>query len=342
MPDLYAINLHLQQRLELDWREEVRAPEAARWLDKASLLTDRKGGLPLRNLLRAGRIAGQQQRPDEKNGTWFIRRLAASRDPNAIRDARERLRRCLPIDRDVLPPDWPVNQGPAVFWQELGKTVAAFGYLEHILASTCHALLATGERAAALLEANDNEAMRRWTERLLNSRTDSLRRLTLELDRVLDETGLVPRAVREDLVARLDELRPWRNALCHGAWLSVAEDGSARLEHVYKYERLPAGFERNVDVKRLSDIRARTVDITIRIAEAASVAGPAYTHMGGTGYALATVMPRMYEPRNAPPESEPLHAARRAVERDDTLSKEMLTRRLAATDMAGFAPTEPE
>ena len=343
MPDLYAINLHLQQRLELDWREEVRAVEAARWLDKAGLLTDRKGGLSLRNLLRAGRIAGQQQRPDKKNGRWFIRRLAVSRDPDAIRDARERLRRCLPIDRDALPPDWPVNQGPAVFWQELGKTVAAFGYLEHILASTCYALLATGERAVALLEANEHEAMRRWTKRLLRSQTDSMRPLTHELDRVLTEAGLVPRAVREDLVACLDELRPWRNALCHGAWLSVAEDGSARLEHLYRDDDdLPVAFERNVDVKDLSDVRARTVDITIRIAEAASVAGPVYTHMGGAGYALATVMPRMYEPRSAPPEPELLHAARRTVERDDTLSREMLTRRLAALDIGGIAPTEPE
>ena len=82
-------------------------------------------------------------------------------------------------------------------------------------------------------------------------------------------------------------------------------------------------------------------DIAIRIAEAASVAGPAYTHMGGAGYALATVMPRMYEPRNARPETDLLHAARRAVERDDTLSKERLTRRLAALD-SGIAPTEPK
>ena len=343
MPDLYAINIHLQERLEQDWREEVRAVEAARWLDKAGLLRNYKNGLPLRRLLRAGRIAGQEQRPNQKNGAWFIRRLAASRDPDAIRDARERLRRCLPIERDVLPPDWPVNQGPADFWQELGKTVAAFGYLEHILASTCYALLATGERAAAHLKSNDHEAMRRWTKRLLNSRTDTLYRLTHELDRVLDEAGLVPSTVREDLVARLDELRPWRNALCHGAWLSVDEDGSARLEHVFKYEGLPAGFEhRNVDVKRLSDVRARTVDVTIRIAEAASVAGPVLTHMGGAGYALATVMPRMYEPRNAPPEPDLLHAARRAIKRDDTLSKELFTRRLAATDIGGSAPPEPE
>ena len=83
MPDLYAINLHLQKRLERDWRDEVRAVEAAAWLDKAGLLTDRKGGLPLRDLLRAGRIAGQEQRPNKKNGSWFIRRLAGSREAHA-------------------------------------------------------------------------------------------------------------------------------------------------------------------------------------------------------------------------------------------------------------------
>ncbi len=342
MPDLYTINIHLQERLEQDWRDEVRAPEAARWLDEASLLKNHNNGLPLRRLLRAGRIAGQQQRPNRKNGAWFIRRLAASRDPGAIRKARERLRRCLPIDRDALPPDWPVNQGPTDFWQELGKTVAAFGYLEHILASACHSLLATGERAAAHLKSNDHEAMRRWTKRLLNSRTDTLYPLTRELDRVLTEAGVVPSAVREDIVARLNELRPWRNALCHGAWLSVAEDGSGRLEHVFRYEGIPAGFEhRNVNVERLSDVRTRTVDIAIRIAEAASVAGPTYTHMGGTGYALATVMPRMYEPHNAPPEPDLLDAARRAIERDDTLSKAVLTRRLAALGYEN-APTKTE
>lgn len=89
MPDLYAINLHLQRRLEQDWREEVRAAEAARWLHEAGLLADRKDGLPLRNLLRKGRIAGQEQRPDHKNGSWFIRRPASWRalSPMRIRAA---------------------------------------------------------------------------------------------------------------------------------------------------------------------------------------------------------------------------------------------------------------
>ena len=70
-----------------------------------------------------------------------------SRDQRVIRQARERMRRYLPIDRDNLPADWPVNQGAPVFWQELGKTVAAFGYLEHVLASTCYALLTNSRKS---------------------------------------------------------------------------------------------------------------------------------------------------------------------------------------------------
>ena len=53
MLDLYAINIHLLQRLERNWRGNVRAPEAApTWLDEASVLHNRKNDLPLCQLLR--------------------------------------------------------------------------------------------------------------------------------------------------------------------------------------------------------------------------------------------------------------------------------------------------
>ena len=74
MPDLYAINLHLQERLERDWRKEVGAVEAARWLHKEGLLPDRENGRPLIDLLSAGRIAGQQQRPEPRAPTGDQRR----------------------------------------------------------------------------------------------------------------------------------------------------------------------------------------------------------------------------------------------------------------------------
>ena len=77
-----------------------------------------------------------------------------------------------------------VNQDAPEFWQELGKTVAAFGYLEHILTKTCYALLTTAEKAADLVDGSD-EALSRWYERIVRSQTDSLYGLTRELERLL-------------------------------------------------------------------------------------------------------------------------------------------------------------
>ena len=53
---------------------EVTAVEAAAWLDEAGLLPDSqiRPGLPLRKLLRAGRIRSGEQRPPQKHGNWFI------------------------------------------------------------------------------------------------------------------------------------------------------------------------------------------------------------------------------------------------------------------------------
>jgi hypothetical protein len=68
------INMYVQDRLRARGLAEVRAVEAARWLDEASVLSDSppRPGLPLRKLLRAGVITGAEQRPDRPHGRWFI------------------------------------------------------------------------------------------------------------------------------------------------------------------------------------------------------------------------------------------------------------------------------
>ncbi len=78
MPEnLRAINKHLQSRLQQDNRESVPAVEAAQWLADTGLLPDSSSrpGLPLRRLLRANRIFGQEQVPPRSGGRWHVRRL---------------------------------------------------------------------------------------------------------------------------------------------------------------------------------------------------------------------------------------------------------------------------
>lgn len=71
MANLFRINDHIQQTLKKKNMKEVTAVEAAEWLDRAGILkdSDTRKGLPLRDLLRGGKIRGQRQ---EANRRWFI------------------------------------------------------------------------------------------------------------------------------------------------------------------------------------------------------------------------------------------------------------------------------
>ena len=52
------------------------------------------------------------------------------------------MRTYLPIDRDILPPGWPLSKDNTMFWEELRKTVAAFGYLQDTLTSAYYSVTA--------------------------------------------------------------------------------------------------------------------------------------------------------------------------------------------------------
>jgi hypothetical protein len=72
-----SISDQLQRELERRGLDEVPAVEAARWLDSLGLLRDSgaRPGKPLRDLLRAGLIAGAERRPPALHGRWFITRV---------------------------------------------------------------------------------------------------------------------------------------------------------------------------------------------------------------------------------------------------------------------------
>ncbi|MCY3828883.1 MAG: hypothetical protein OXF89_07090 [Rhodospirillaceae bacterium] len=123
-----------------------------------------------------------------------------------------------------------------------------------------------------------------------------MRVLTDRLIKQLKEDGRVSHTVRHDLRERLDELRPWRNALCHGAWLGFSGDGAGVLSHHYKDGDRVTQFQPRVTVNELAGLRTRIVDTILRVAEVGSIAG--YTS------AIAAVLRRKYEPRNTPPEPE--------------------------------------
>ncbi len=71
------VNLYLQYQLKKRGLSEVRAVEAAKWLDEARILKDseQRPGKPLRDLLRANKILGAYQTPPQPNGNWYIKKI---------------------------------------------------------------------------------------------------------------------------------------------------------------------------------------------------------------------------------------------------------------------------
>ena len=178
--------------------------------------------------------------------------------------------------------NWARPSRPSVTWK-------------NELVSACYSLTAP--------PANSNDlrpekvpAYLKWYTEVEAFRGDAMYVLTERFGKLLKEDGRIPHAVRTDLRARLDELRHWRNALCHGAWFGFSGEGAGVLSHYYREGKRIVQFPPMVTLQDLADLRARIVDGTTQVAETSSVAG--------SSSALAVVLPRKYEPRNREPEQE--------------------------------------
>jgi double-stranded uracil-DNA glycosylase len=92
VPSPAEFDRFLQAELVRRRLEEVTAVKAAGWLDESGLLPDSpsRPGLPLRKLLRAGRIRSGEQRPPQKHGNWFIVRRGLEAPESAVAPLRTR------------------------------------------------------------------------------------------------------------------------------------------------------------------------------------------------------------------------------------------------------------
>ena len=104
--------------------------------------------------------------------------------------------------------------------------------------------------------------------------TDSLYSLTSKLRKAFADDDRVCDDLAGNILARLDELRVWRNALSHGAWHSFEADGSTCLRHFKYTPDGPEALEGRLSINTISAIRAATADLIVDIVTAAGVRFP--------------------------------------------------------------------
>ncbi len=77
------------------------------------------------------------------------------------------------VDVDGLPSQFPTHRHSGSFWEQLGRTVATFGFLEEVLGRAIFALTATINYEEIEIEA----AFEKWFPTLERALTDPLGRL---------------------------------------------------------------------------------------------------------------------------------------------------------------------
>ena len=120
--------------------------------------------------------------------------------------------------------NWPTHEGDSEFWEELGRTVATFGFLELIIAKALFPLTGSMEQERELTE----EDFQAWIKQLQDALSVSIGRLAPMLETAFQEDSRISQEEKSDIIFKLEQLKQWRNILCYAAWVKFNTDGEGR------------------------------------------------------------------------------------------------------------------
>jgi hypothetical protein len=179
------------------------------------------------------------------------------------------------VHRNAIPHNFPTHRNPPEFWEELGRTIATFGFLEDMLVKAYFAITATTSYEFKT-EEEAEAAVEEWRDQLLYAMADTL-------------VGLAQRyaaAVRGNELARFPDINVLevsitnaaglRNALCHGFWGVPDAFGKSDLSYFRMPGKKVDNFEKletRIDVAWLRQLRTETVELAYDVIDSVTVMG---------------------------------------------------------------------
>lgn len=183
------------------------------------------------------------------------------------------------IDRDKLHVDFPTQCHESGFWEELGRTVAAFGCIEEMLGKAIFAL--TG--AKEFDPEGDPEAFNEWIKTLEKALTDQLGGLIISYEKALAENQRTKGNDYSTQLAELRQAKDIRNALCHGSWDKPDKQGRSVPKFVNRKLMI---FETPVDVKFLRKTRSALRHLICDVLDSVTSVGYQFPGSGSPGEQL--------------------------------------------------------
>jgi len=170
------------------------------------------------------------------------------------------------VDRNGLPDIFPTHRHTAEFWEQLGRSIATFGFLEEVLGKAIFAFTATRHYRPDEIDA----AYRAWLPKLERALTDQLWNLVGAYEKAALEN---PETTTENISELAEDIRQaakLRNVLCHGSWRLPNADGASLPRYVNRQKEV---FETEIDVAYLRRLQRHVAELACSVMDTV-------THMG--------------------------------------------------------------
>jgi hypothetical protein len=170
------------------------------------------------------------------------------------------------FDRENLPPMFPTHRHSPQFWEQLGRSVATYGFLEEVLGKAIFAFTATRRYGPEEVDA----AFHAWLPLLERALSDQLWNLAESYGRAVRENPDATTKNIGELVEAIKEATVIRNVLCHGSWCAPDANGASIPLYVNRQKQV---FETRIDVHYLRQVQVHVADLACAVVDTV-------THMG--------------------------------------------------------------
>lgn len=193
---------------------------------------------------------------------------------------------CYCIDQDNLPPLFPTHKNLSQFWEQLGRTIATFGFLEEILGRAIFAITATRPYETDEIEG----AYEKWSRTLEMALTDPLSSLADKYGKEIQQHPDKKISNVDDIVEKIKKAAFIRNVLCHASWGPAGADGKTLPRFVSRKKTKKEGelekFNTAIDIIYLREVQAHIVELACVVINSVSAMGWQFPGGGGPGKSI--------------------------------------------------------
>jgi hypothetical protein len=170
------------------------------------------------------------------------------------------------IHRDKLPPLFPTHRHSPQFWEQLGPTIATYGFLEEVLGKAIFAFTATRNYSVEEIDA----AYQAWLPQLERALTDQLWNLAESYGKAARDNPATTTKNVDELVEDIKKATIIRNVLCHGSWRTPNANGASVPLFVNRQQQV---FDTAIDIAYLKQAQAHVPELACNVIDTV-------THMG--------------------------------------------------------------